>query len=214
MTAEALGAVSAKWLAAGLSTAPAGRGAAEDAVRLAYRSAGLRPPKHIVWFASPLAAARAAALLTGLSTVAPDGGVAFQLSSQGCPPVAGTAGPSVRAAVRTQPWAAARAEVHALLGPDGWAALWSACGADAWRMVNDRVAVPLRTHLRSELPAHARAVLLDAVGGQHDAGWLAAFDAVAAGDGLAGSAPAGAVSGGAVSGGSASGVAASGVAAS
>ncbi|GGM60116.1 DUF6745 domain-containing protein [Dactylosporangium sucinum] len=179
MTAEALGAVSAKWLAAGLSTVPADRAAAEDGVRLAYRSAGLRPPKHIVWFASPLAAARAAALLTGLSTVAPDGGVAFQLSSQGCPPVAGTAGPSVRAAVRTKPWAAARAEVHALLGPDGWAALWSACGADAWRMVNDRVAVPLRTHLRSELPAHARAVLLDAVGGQHDAGWLAAFDAVA-----------------------------------
>jgi hypothetical protein len=46
-------------------------------------------------------------------------------------------------------------------------------------MVNDRVAVPLRTHLRNELPTHARAVLLDAVGGQHDAGWLAAFDAAA-----------------------------------
>ena len=81
--------------------------------------------------------------------------------------------------MRTAPWAAARAEVHESLGPDGWARLWAACGADVWRMVNDRVATPLRTHLRNELPTRVRAVLLDAVAGQHDAGWLAAFDAAA-----------------------------------
>ncbi|WP_432828319.1 DUF6745 domain-containing protein [Dactylosporangium sp. CA-092794] len=185
--ATTLGAVSAKWLAAGLSTAPADRAAAADAVRLAYRSAGLPEPAHVVWFASPLAGARAAALLTGRrdlpgaaptgSEAAADAAVAAQLRAQGCPPVPGTAGPSVRAAVRTAPWAASRSEAHELLGPDGWAALWSACGAEVWRLVNDRIATPLRTHLRGELPVHARAVLLDAVGGQHDAGWLAAFDA-------------------------------------
>ncbi|MFF5227554.1 DUF6745 domain-containing protein [Dactylosporangium sp. NPDC000521] len=216
-SAAALGANAAKWLAAGLSTAPADREAAAEAVRLAYRSAGLPEPAHIVWFASPAAGARAAALLTGrrdlpgpaaaarpMTTAArraaragltlpttrlgvgtaasfsdDDVLVAEQLRAQGCPPVPGTAGVSVRAAVRTTPWAAARAEVHESLGPDGWARLWAACGADVWRMVNDRVAVPLRTHLRNELPAHARTVLLDAVSGQHDAGWLAAFDAAA-----------------------------------
>nr|BFE66437.1 hypothetical protein GCM10020063_109630 [Dactylosporangium thailandense] len=184
--AAALGAVSAKWLAAGLSTQPADRQAAEEAVRLAYRSAGLPAPRHIVWFASPLAGARAAALLTGRRGLPgtpadpADNAIEAELRAQGCPPVHGSAGASVRAAVRTNPWAAARAEAHDLLGPDGWAGLWSACGADVWRLINDRVATPLRTHLRGELPVHARAVLLDAVGGQHDAGWLAAFDASAA----------------------------------
>ncbi|WP_433608630.1 DUF6745 domain-containing protein [Dactylosporangium sp. CA-139114] len=184
--AAALGAVSAKWLAAGLSTQPADRPAAEEAVRLAYRSAGLPAPRHIVWFASPLAGARAAALLTGRRGLPgtpadpADHAIEAELRAQGCPPVHGSAGTSVRAAIRTNPWAAARAEAHDLLGPDGWAALWSACGADVWRLINDRIATPLRTHLRGELPVHARAVLLDAVGGQHDAGWLAAFDASAA----------------------------------
>ncbi|WP_327009451.1 hypothetical protein OHA72_20735 [Dactylosporangium sp. NBC_01737] len=227
-SAAVLGANAAKWLAAGLSTAPADRDAAADAVRLAYRAAGLPEPAHVVWFASPAAGARAAALLTGrrdlpgsaagpgtvhdpaparprpMTTAArraaragltlptarlgvstgvvpasADAIVAEELRAQGCPPVPGTAGVSVRAAVRTTPWAAARAEVHDSLGPDGWARLWAACGADVWRMVNDRVATPLRTHLRNELPTHVRAVLLDAVGGQHDAGWLAAFDAAA-----------------------------------
>ncbi|MDG6102806.1 hypothetical protein Daura_41180 [Dactylosporangium aurantiacum] len=213
-SAAALGANAAKWLAAGLSTAPADRAAAADAVRLAYRCAGLPEPAHVVWFASPAAGARAAALLTGrrdlpgplperpmttaarraaragltlptarlgvtTTEAAGDLAVAEELRAQGCPPVPGTAGVSVRAQVRTTPWAAARAEVHELLGPDGWARLWAACGADVWRMVNDRVATPLRTHLRNELPTHVRAVLLDAVGGQHDAGWLAAFDAAA-----------------------------------
>ncbi|MER7005737.1 DUF6745 domain-containing protein [Dactylosporangium sp. NPDC000555] len=183
--AAALGAVSAKWLAAGLSTAPADRQAAAEAARLAYRSAGLPEPRHVVWFASPLAGARAAALLTGrrgLPGATPDPAeeaIAAQLRGQGCPPVLGSAGASVRTAVRTAPWAAARAEAHDLLGPDGWAGLWAACGADVWRLVNDRIATPLRTHLRGELPVHARAVLLDAVGGQHDAGWLAVFDAAA-----------------------------------
>jgi hypothetical protein len=184
--AAALGAVSSKWLAAGLSTAPADRQSAADAVRLAYRSAGLPEPRHIVWFASPLAAARAAALLTGrraLPGTTPDpadAAIESELRAQRCPPVHGSAGASVRAALRTNPWAEARAEAHALLGPDGWATLWSACGADVWRLVNDRIATPLRTHLRGELPVHARAVLLDAIGGQHDAGWLAAFDAAGA----------------------------------
>jgi hypothetical protein len=182
-----LGATAAKWISVGLSTAPADREAAAEAVRTAYQSADLAPPKRIVWFDSPLAGARAAALLTGRRGLpgqhtASTDDIAELLRAQDCPPTPGTAGVSVRSAVRTRPWAAAREQVHAALGPDGWARLWTACGADVWRTVNDRVAAPLRSHLRSELPRYfdgqpPTGPLLDAVGGQHDAGWLAAFDA-------------------------------------
>src|SRR5262245_43361367 len=60
-----LGAAAAKWIGVGLSTSPADRDAAAEAVRAAYVSAGLRPPARIVWFDSPLSGSRAAALLTG-----------------------------------------------------------------------------------------------------------------------------------------------------
>jgi hypothetical protein len=48
-----------KWLAFGLSTQPANRAVAEDGIRDAYVSAGLRPPKHIIWVDSPYAGALA-----------------------------------------------------------------------------------------------------------------------------------------------------------
>ena len=43
-----------KWVAIGLSTAPAQRERAEEAVRQSYRCAGLSPPARIVWCGSPL----------------------------------------------------------------------------------------------------------------------------------------------------------------
>ncbi|WP_406304506.1 hypothetical protein OHA61_22250 [Streptomyces sp. NBC_00885] len=43
------------WIQHGLSTRPADRPAAEAAVRLAYETAGLEPPKIFVWLDSPLA---------------------------------------------------------------------------------------------------------------------------------------------------------------
>jgi hypothetical protein len=177
-----LGAAAAKWIAIGLSTAQADRDAAAEAVRTAYVSAGVPPPARVVWFDSPLAGARAAALLTGrrglpgeTSTTAGD--IAEALHAQRCPPTPGSAGVAVRATIATAPWTAARDQVHAALGPDAWARLWSACGAGVWRTITDRLATPLRAHLRrwfSREPAGG--VLVDAVGGQHDAGWLAMFD--------------------------------------
>ena len=188
---DPLGAAAAKWTAIGLSTAPADRDTAAEAVRIAYTSVGLPAPKHVVWFDSPLAGARAAALLTGRRGLPgprgpegpPGGDLADLLQTQGCPPSPGSAGVSVRAAVRTEPWTAARDQVRTALGPDGWARLWTACGAEVWRAVTDHVAAPLRAHLRAVLPPlvggadPASAVLLEGGGGQHDAGWLAAFDA-------------------------------------
>jgi len=182
MSDTRLATTTARWTGIGLSTAPTERTEAAEAVVTAYTSVGLRPPAHIVWFASPAAGARAAALLTGCrgtpaAPVDPGDDIASALRDQGCAPTPGSAGVSVRSQVRTAPWATARREVNAALGPDGWARLWAACGADVRRAVEDRVAMPLRAHLRAELPDALRPVLLDAAGGQHDAGWLAAFDA-------------------------------------
>jgi hypothetical protein len=53
-----LGGVRQEWLAAALTTAPADRGAAERAVRLAYQAVDLDPPSVFVWCLSPLEMAR------------------------------------------------------------------------------------------------------------------------------------------------------------
>jgi hypothetical protein len=55
-----------KWLATGLSTAPADRPAAEAAVREAYGAAGLAPPKIVIWLRSPMEGAIGAAMLAGI----------------------------------------------------------------------------------------------------------------------------------------------------
>ena len=114
--------------------------------------AGLTPPARFVWCGSPEAGAR----------------VAAELIAAGARPV--------RAAVRTRPWAAARARVAGQLGPTGWAAHWAQTGQRPWQLLMERIVAPLRTRLSEELPAGGRAALLDAVYGQHDAAWLAAFD--------------------------------------
>ena len=55
-----------KWTAIGLSTDPANRKKAETGVRMAYKAAGLKPPKQIIWFDSPLAMCATHALLAHL----------------------------------------------------------------------------------------------------------------------------------------------------
>ena len=162
------------WTGVGLATGPADRVAAGAALHEAYRAAGRTPPRHVVWLGSPAAGALAVALLTG--AVSEAGPVAAELAAQGCAAV--HPGASLRAALRTAPWAAARSTAHAGLGPTGWAQLWTGAGAAPWRLVVDRIAGPLRARLREDLPAPARSALLDAVYGQHDAGWLAAFAAL------------------------------------
>jgi hypothetical protein len=153
------------WLALGLASTPADRPAAEQAVHLAYARAGLPAPERVEWHASPLAGAQAA----------------FAATTEG------SAGASVRVAVRTRPWASVRAEVARRLGPVGWSRHWAASGARTWELLGERLVGALRTRLTAELGdadgeqrtdselATARLVLLDAVHGQHDAAWLGAF---------------------------------------
>ncbi|MFJ5724790.1 DUF6745 domain-containing protein [Streptomyces sp. NPDC093149] len=144
------------WRAVAAATGEADRAAAEDGLRLAYRSAGLAEPERIVWVDSPRAAVEAVEKLVD-------------------------AGRSVRDEVRTRPWAQERRRMYDELGPAGWSALWSATGAQLWETtvaLADRIRAGVVADLaeRPEDESAVRLVLLDAVLGQHDAAWLAAFD--------------------------------------
>jgi hypothetical protein len=157
------------WREVVAATGPADRAAAEVGVRLAYRLAGLPEPERIVWAGSPREGAASAARLTA----------------------EGTAGRSVRDAVRTRPWAAARERVHDRLGPTGWAERWALTGAQLWDttvMLTERIRAGIVEALAG-VPGGEQAVrlvLLDAVLGQHDAAWLAAFDGQDGGEALDG----------------------------
>ncbi|MFJ2914846.1 DUF6745 domain-containing protein [Streptomyces sp. NPDC087228] len=144
------------WRAVAAATGTADRAVAEDGLRLAYRSAGLAEPERIVWVDSPRAAVEAVEKLVD-------------------------AGRSVRDEVRTRPWAQERRRMYDELGPAGWSALWSATGAQLWE-TTAALAERIRAGVVADLAespedeSDVRLVLLDAVLGQHDAAWLAAFD--------------------------------------
>ncbi|MFJ2814633.1 DUF6745 domain-containing protein [Streptomyces sp. NPDC087294] len=172
----------ARWRGYAATTSPADRVAAENGVRSAYRRAGLTEPERVVWADSPR---EAVTLIQGMADT----------------------GPSVRDAVRTAPWAAERARLHAELGAAGWSAHWGATGGALWETTQalvDRIRQGVLDDLtgpepgapsapgvdnpgtadptdptdrvaRSRARAEIRLLLLDAVLGQHDAPWLAAF---------------------------------------
>ncbi|MEV8363717.1 DUF6745 domain-containing protein [Streptomyces niveus] len=163
-----------KWRGVAAATGAADRPAAEAGIRRAYRTAGLTEPERIIWADSPLA---------GLAVVR-------SLTDQGR---------SVREEVRTKPWAEERRRIHDELGPAGWAERWSATGARLWdttRALAERIRSGITDAAGPEAAgsnpvgseaaglAETRQLLLDAVLGQHDAAWLAAFDG--RGDRLAG----------------------------
>ncbi|MFJ8845742.1 DUF6745 domain-containing protein [Streptomyces cyaneofuscatus] len=144
------------WRDVAAATGAADRAAAEEGVRRAYRTAGLAEPERIVWAASPRAAVEAVEKLAD-------------------------AGRSVREEVRTRPWAEERRRMYDELGPAGWSALWSATGAQLWETTaalaeRIRSGVVAGLARKPEDEGAVRLVLLDAVLGQHDAAWLAAFD--------------------------------------
>ncbi|MEU8592053.1 DUF6745 domain-containing protein [Streptomyces sp. NPDC048664] len=148
-----------KWREVAAATGPADRTAAEEGVRLAYRLAGLPEPERIEWVGSPREGTRRAALLTAR----------------------GATGRSVREEVRTRPWAAVRQRLLDRLGPTGWAEHWTLTGAHLWDgavMLTERIraGVVEASHQEAGGEQAVRMVLLDAVLGQHDAAWLAAFD--------------------------------------
>ncbi|WP_232265691.1 DUF6745 domain-containing protein [Streptomyces pactum] len=177
----AAGGEPATWRAVASATGPADRTAAEAAVRLAYRRAGLAAPERVVWTGSPLEGTAAALLLTGVGDRLPEqvtARAAAALRAAGAVPGREGAGRPVRDEIRTRPWAAERQRLLAALGPAGWAERWALTAAPLWdltRALADRV----RTAVVEELartPEDERTVrlaMLHAVLGQHDAPWLA-----------------------------------------
>ncbi|MFF9341133.1 DUF6745 domain-containing protein [Streptomyces sp. NPDC014773] len=157
-----------KWRRVAAATGPADRTAVEAGIRRAYRAAGLPAPDRVVWADSPLAGVE---LVAGLAD----------------------RGRSVREEVRTLPWAEERRRLHDALGPAGWTAHWQATGARLWEPAR-ALAERIRTGILDELldrekpgaltERAGRELLYDAVLGQQDAAWLAAFDGQ--GDRLAG----------------------------
>ncbi|MFJ3640567.1 DUF6745 domain-containing protein [Streptomyces sp. NPDC090108] len=157
-----------RWRSRAAAAVPADRAAAEAGVRLAYRRAGLAEPERVVWADSPRAAVALIRTATDL-------------------------GRAVREQVRSAPWAAERRRLHEELGAEGWSARWAATGGRLWdttAALVDRVGQGVLDELAAgdrKARTEIRLILLDAVLGQHDAPWLAAFDADRAPlDGLAG----------------------------
>jgi len=103
-------------------------------------------------------------------------------------------GEPVREKVRSAPWAQERERLHTELGPTGFSAHWQSTSADLWeltRTVVDRITADVITTIApdsedeededaQEEQTDVRLILLEAVLGQHDAAWLAAFDTAAA----------------------------------
>ncbi|MFM9441419.1 DUF6745 domain-containing protein [Streptomyces acidiscabies] len=142
-----------EWRAWAASAVAADRERAEAGVRLAYRRAGLAEPERILWAGSPL---EGVAVVSGLA--AP--------------------GASVREAVRSEPWAVERRRLHGALGPEGWSAHWSATGGRLWELTQslvERIREGVLEEVGRQKAGQARLILLDAMLGQHDAPWLAAF---------------------------------------
>ncbi|MEV4253035.1 DUF6745 domain-containing protein [Spirillospora sp. NPDC049652] len=165
------------WEATAFATGPGDRARAEAGVTAAYTAAGLDAPERFLWVDSPAQGALAAAVLAGKADVLTAAGLDV-------PDVPSDAGASVRETVRTRPWEAARSAAYQKLGAQGWARSWSLTAAPMWDKVQQLV-IRIRQAIGdlageegSAAESVLRAATLDAVLGQHDAAWLAQFDAL------------------------------------
>jgi hypothetical protein len=178
-----------EWTRVGFGTGATDRSAAEAGVRLAYRSAGLAPPARVVWLASPLRGAVAAALIA--DPVPLDGGgpltwaVHDELAAQGLDLAAGDqGGQALHTKLRAELWADARSRVTSQTTPRLRALAWTAMAARLGEQIAHLVLIPVRDHvareardrLDAELARRVRDWSLHALYGQHDAPWLAGFD--------------------------------------
>ncbi|MGI8334270.1 DUF6745 domain-containing protein [Actinomadura scrupuli] len=179
------------WREIAFRTGPADRDRAERGIRAAYEAAGRPGPERIAWVPSPAHGAVAAALLAdpGCRRTLMGAGLSSLVDLVDVALGTAAAGGSVREDVRTRPWDRARTTAHAELGPREWPKMWAGTGGRLWDPVNGLV-TRIRRGIGELGGAEAEAVLrgatLDAVHGQHDAPWLALFDALDRLDGLAG----------------------------
>jgi hypothetical protein len=166
----ALGRYCARWSAIWRSTEPADRGAAEQGVRLAYRTAGLAPPARLVWCDSPVAMSRLAQRISRR-----DGpNVRWRLIDRPRRQVA--------ACIRRRLSRRLLAEVDSAVNP---ADTLTAAVADAVTLAAAQEPLPLFTRLRRGEPLSLSSILLalsgregfrDAAAGPDDLSWLSTLE--------------------------------------
>ncbi|MGW0122772.1 DUF6745 domain-containing protein [Streptomyces sp. NPDC003327] len=182
-----------KWRAVAAATGPADRAAAEAGLRLAYRTAGLAAPERVLWADSPLAAV---ALVRSLA----DRGRSVRDDVRTRPwaderrrlhDLLGPAGWAAHwQATGAALWDTTRAlaeRIRAAVTAEVVAGTGAGTGAGSGATGEGAGPADGTVAGAGEGPADGtavRMVLLDAVLGQHDAAWLAAFDG--RGDRLAG----------------------------
>ncbi|MFJ8746090.1 DUF6745 domain-containing protein [Embleya sp. NPDC127516] len=175
------------WAHVAAATGPADRPAAEAAIKAVYRAAGMPEPERVVWYDSPLAAAVAAAVAAG--SCKPADLAATRLSVK----VPGRPGRPVQERLWSGPWTAAKAEATAALGATGWDLAWAEGADRLWeptRQLTERIREAVHSGVgawdpsvrtpasrgRWDVADKVRATTHSALGGQHDAAWLAVFD--------------------------------------
>ncbi|MFI1382529.1 DUF6745 domain-containing protein [Embleya sp. NPDC020886] len=183
----ALAEATTDWAHVAAATGPADRPAAEEAIRAVYRAAGLSEPERVVWYDSPLAAAVAATVAAG--TCKPADLAATRLSVK----VPGRPGRPVQERLWSGPWTAAKAQATAVLGAGGWELAWAEGADRLWeptRQLTERIREAVHSGVgawdpsvrtpasrgRWDIADKVRATTHSALGGQHDAAWLAVFD--------------------------------------
>jgi hypothetical protein len=177
------------WTEVGFGAGATDRAAAQAGIRLAYRSAGLAPPARIVWLASPLRGAVAAALIADPDPRHGGGPLASmvrdELAAQGLDLAADDRG-GRPLHIKSELWAEVRSRVSSQTTPRLRALAWTAMAAPLERLiqlvlipVRDQVAREARDRLDADLAKRVRGRSLQAVYGQHDAAWLAGFDFLA-----------------------------------
>lgn len=174
------------WTEVGFGAGATDRAAAQAGVRLTYRSAGLAPPARVVWLASPLRGAVAAALIADPDPRRGGGPLARtirdELAAQGLDLAAGDRG-GRPLPIKSELWAEVRSRVSSQTTPRLRALAWTAMAAPLERLIQ-RVLIPVRDQvareagdrLDADLAKRVRGWSLHAVYGQHDAAWLAGFD--------------------------------------
>ena len=122
-----------RWLEIGLSVAATDKSRAETAVRLAYKEAGLTPPRIIIWLRSPYEGAIGSALLCNFKAQ-----VGAQVGDPVWAQVRDQVGAQVQAQVVAQVREQVRAQVGAQVREQVRDQVWAQVGAQVWEQVRDQ----------------------------------------------------------------------------
>ena len=191
--------VKREWLAIGMSTEPANREAAEDGMRLAYKEAGLDPPKIVIWLGSPIAGVMGCKLLKAINNRLPH--IALPVKSEISEGVWDGVSEGVRADVREGVradvwdgvrysvaegvWDSVSADVSAGVakGVRAGVSAGVAKGVSAGvaKGVSEGVSAGVSEGVRAGVcPSLTPAEISDSMGkaiwGNHEAGWMAFYD--------------------------------------